>query len=111
MGSDGTISRRGQEKEVGKLLAALDQAGVAVSAGSACSAHHFGQPSGVVLAMGYGEQSARGLVRVTWAGSTLNKKLSAFSMYYRTQSPRCPCTSAREPLAGCESCRGRVRLS
>ena len=56
---------RGQERELGKLLTALDQAGVALSAGSACSAHHSGEPSGVLLAMGYDAESARGLIRVT----------------------------------------------
>lgn len=56
---------RGHEREVGKVLSALDQAGVAVSAGSACSAHHAGEPSGVLLAMGYDDQSARGLIRVS----------------------------------------------
>jgi len=56
---------RGQEGEVGKLLTKLDHAGVAVSAGSACSAHHSGEPSGVLLAMGYDEQSARGLIRAS----------------------------------------------
>ena len=56
---------RGQETEVGRLLSALDQAGIAVSAGSACSAHHSGKPSGVLLAMGYDEESARGLIRVS----------------------------------------------
>jgi cysteine desulfurase len=55
----------GHEREVGKLITKLDQAGVSVSAGSACSAHHSGEPSGVLLAMGYDEQSARGLVRVS----------------------------------------------
>ena len=56
---------RGQEREVGRLLSALDQAGIAVSAGSACSAHHSGKPSSVLLAMGYDEESARGLIRVS----------------------------------------------
>jgi cysteine desulfurase len=56
---------RGREREVGRLLTALDQAGVAVSAGSACSAHHAGEPSGVLLAMGYDPESARGLIRVS----------------------------------------------
>jgi cysteine desulfurase len=55
----------GQEREVGKLLTELDQAGFAVSSGSACSAHHSGEPSGILLAMGYDKQSARGLVRVS----------------------------------------------
>jgi len=56
---------RGSEGELGKLLAALDSAGVAVSAGSACSAHHSGEPSGVVRAMGYDPERARGLLRVS----------------------------------------------
>jgi cysteine desulfurase len=56
---------RGQEREVGRLLEALDQAGVAVSAGSACSANHSGEPSNVLLAMGHDAESARGLVRVS----------------------------------------------
>lgn len=55
----------GNEGKVGNLLTALDQAGVAVSAGSACSAHHAGEPSEVLLAMGYDEQRARGLIRVS----------------------------------------------
>jgi cysteine desulfurase len=69
---------RGQEREVGKLLAALDQAGVAVSAGSACSAHHSGQGSGVVLAMGYGELSARGLIRVTLGRFNTQREVERF---------------------------------
>jgi cysteine desulfurase len=56
---------RGHEGEVGKLLSALDAAGVAVSAGSACSATHSGEPSGVLLAMGYDDERARGLLRLS----------------------------------------------
>jgi cysteine desulfurase len=56
---------RGREKDLGKLLAALDRAGVAVSAGSACNAHHAGEPSGVLLAMGYDAERARGLLRLS----------------------------------------------
>jgi cysteine desulfurase len=56
---------RGQESQVGKLLAALDAAGVAVSAGSACSANHSGEPSGVLLALGYDDERARGLLRLS----------------------------------------------
>jgi len=56
---------RGLEREVGKLLAALDVAGVAVSAGSACSANHSGEPSAVLLAMGYDNERARGLLRLS----------------------------------------------
>ena len=52
----------GHEREVGKLLATLDHSGVAVSAGSACNANHSGEPSGVLLAMGYDAVRARGLI-------------------------------------------------
>ena len=60
-----SLGFRGQEREVGKLLEALDQAGAAVSAGSACSANHSGEPSSVLLAMGYDAESARGLIRIS----------------------------------------------
>ena len=55
----------GQEGEAIKLLLALDEAGVAVSSGSACSARHAGQPSGVLLAMGFDPIRARGSLRIT----------------------------------------------
>jgi cysteine desulfurase len=69
---------RGQEREVGKLLAALDHAGIAVSAGSACSAHHAGEPSGVLLAMGYGDESARGLIRVSLGRFNTQQEVDRF---------------------------------
>ena len=52
------------------LLAGLDLAGVAVSAGSACSSGSL-EPSPVLLAMGYPEALARGAVRFSlWSGNT-----------------------------------------
>lgn len=62
-----SIGVRGQEREVGRLLTDLDAAGIAVSAGSACSAHQSGKdkPSGILLAMGYDEERARGLIRIS----------------------------------------------
>ena len=69
---------RGHESEVGRLLAALDQAGVAVSAGSACSAHHSGEPSNVLLAMGYDAESARGLIRITLGRFNTREEVKAF---------------------------------
>ena len=55
----------GQEVLAGRLVQHLDKAGVAVSAGSACNAHHADKPSGVLLAMGFDTERARGLVRIT----------------------------------------------
>ena len=55
----------GQELLAGKLVQHLDRAGVAVSAGSACNAHHADKPSAALLAMGFDPDRARGLVRIT----------------------------------------------
>jgi len=69
---------RGEEREVGKILAALDAAGVAVSAGSACSASHSGEPSGVLLAMGYDEERARGLLRLSLGRFNTQQEVDRF---------------------------------
>ncbi len=55
----------GQEGEAIKMLFALDEAGIAASSGSACSAHHAGEPSSVLLAMGFDPVRARGSLRLT----------------------------------------------
>ncbi|MGA3091243.1 MAG: cysteine desulfurase family protein [Terriglobales bacterium] len=55
----------GQEGESIRLLLSLDQAGVAISSGSACSAHKASEPSYVLLAMGFDPIRARGTLRVT----------------------------------------------
>ncbi len=55
----------GLEGDSIKLLLALDQAGVAVSTGSACSAHKAGEPSYVLAAMGFDPLRARGALRIT----------------------------------------------
>jgi len=69
---------RGQEREVGKLLAALDAAGVALSAGSACNANHAGEPSPVLLAMGYDSERARGLIRLSLGRFNTEQEVDRF---------------------------------
>jgi cysteine desulfurase len=69
---------RGQEREVGKLLVALDAADVAVSAGSACSAHQSGEPSGVLLSMGYDAERARGLLRLSMGRFNTQQEVDRF---------------------------------
>ena len=59
------LALEGQEGETIKLLLALDEAGIAVSTGSACSASHASQPSHVLLAMGLDPIRARGSLRLT----------------------------------------------
>jgi cysteine desulfurase len=55
----------GQECDMLKLLMALDEAGVAVSSGSACNSGHTGATEKILEAMGFDEQRARGLLRIT----------------------------------------------
>lgn len=55
----------GLEGEMPALVQALDQAGVAVSASSACSTSKSAAPSPVLLAMGFSPDRARGFLRVT----------------------------------------------
>jgi len=55
----------GQGGEMLKLLLALDEAGVSVSIGSACSSGHSGATEKILEAMGFDSQRARGLLRVT----------------------------------------------
>lgn len=75
---------RGHEREGGKLLASLDEAGVAVSAGSACSANHSGEPSTVLLAMGYDAESARGLIRVSLGRFNTQEEVDRFLAVLKT---------------------------
>ncbi len=55
----------GQEGEAIKLLLALDEAGIAISTGSACSANHGSEPSYILRAMGFDAIRARGSLRIT----------------------------------------------
>jgi cysteine desulfurase len=90
---------RGLEREVGKLLAALDHAGIAVSAGSACSAHHFGEPSGVLLAMGYDTESARGLIRVSLGRFSTRHEVEAFLQTLRDAVSNLSSAVCENPVA------------
>jgi cysteine desulfurase len=91
---------RGQEREVGKLLQALDQAGVAVSAGSACSANHSGEPSSVLLAMGYDAESARGLIRVSLGRFSTQQEVDCFLDVLSSAVSTLPDTAGGASLAG-----------
>jgi cysteine desulfurase len=55
----------GREGSAIKLLLDLDQHGIAVSSGSACSSHHGDEPSHVLTAMGMDPVAARGSLRIT----------------------------------------------
>ncbi len=68
----------GLENEAITLLLALDERGIAVSSGSACSSRHAGQPSHVLAAMGFDPIRARGSLRVTLGRFTTDEDVERF---------------------------------
>jgi cysteine desulfurase len=68
----------GQEGEAIKLMLALDQSSIAISTGSACSAHHIGEPSYILLAMGFDPFQARGSLRITLGRFNTNSEVEHF---------------------------------
>ena len=60
-----SLGLAGQEGEAIKLLLSLDEAGIAISTGSACSANHGSEPSYILRAMGFDLIRARGSLRIT----------------------------------------------
>ena len=92
----------GQEADAIRLLFALDDAGIAVSSGSACSAHNAGEPSYVLTAMGFDTIRARGSLRVTMGRFTSEDDTTTCSRRSpkrRSRSPR----SRRTPASACGS--------
>ena len=68
----------GQEGEAVKLLLKLDETGIAVSSGSACSANHAGEPSYALTAMGLDPIRARGSLRLTLGRGNTEAEVDRF---------------------------------
>lgn len=66
------------EGEAVRLLLDLDEAGIAVSSGSACSARHADRPSHVLTAMGFDAVKARGSLRVSLGRFSTGPDVDAF---------------------------------
>jgi cysteine desulfurase len=89
---------RGLEGEAIKLLLALDEAGIMVSTGSACSAHHAGEPSHVLQAMGFDPIRARGSLRVTFGRFTTEEEVDRLAQVLpRTVANLRPLATHRQP--------------
>lgn len=69
------LSFKGAEGEA--LVIALDQKGIAVSTGSACSSKTL-EPSRVLLALGLSEEEAHGSLRITLGRYTTEKEVEKF---------------------------------
>ena len=68
----------GLEGEAIKLLLSLDEEGIAISSGSACSAHHAGEPSYLLRAMGFDPIRARGSLRLTLGRGSTEEEVDRF---------------------------------
>lgn len=72
------FSFHGMEGETIRLLFMLDEMGIAVSAGSACSSNHGGGASHVLQAIGLNPFEARGAIRLSMGRFTTEKDLEVF---------------------------------
>ncbi len=72
------FSLAGYEGDAIKVLLALDECGIAVSSGSACSASHAAEPSYVLQAMGMDAIRARGSLRITLGKFNTNQEVDEF---------------------------------
>jgi cysteine desulfurase len=68
----------GQEGEAIHLMLALNEEGIAISTGSACSSHNAGQPSYILMAMGMDPIRARGSLRITLGRFNTDAEVDAF---------------------------------
>ena len=68
----------GQEGEAIHLMLALNETGIAISTGSACSSHHAGQPSYILTAMGFDPIRARGSLRITLGRFNTDAEVDTF---------------------------------
>jgi len=76
------------EKSAETLVMALDLAGIAISAGSACSSGKV-KPSHVVTAMGFGQDVASRAIRVSLGRDNTEADIDAFfSAWQRIHAPR-----------------------
>ncbi len=68
----------GHESDAILLMLLLNEDGISISTGSACSSHHAGQPSYILLAMGMDEVQARGSLRITLGRFTTESEVDAY---------------------------------
>jgi cysteine desulfurase len=74
-----SFSFHGMEGETIRLLFLLDEMGIEVSAGSACSSNHGGSASHVLQAIGLNPFEARGAIRVSFGRYTTEKDIDALT--------------------------------
>jgi cysteine desulfurase len=75
-----SFSFHGMEGETIRLLFLLDEMGIAVSAGSACSSNHGSSASHVLQAIGLNPFEARGAIRVSFGRFTTEADVEALTI-------------------------------
>lgn len=68
----------GRESDAILLMLLLNEDGISISTGSACSSHHAGQPSYILMAMGMDPIRARGSLRITLGRFTTDLEVDTF---------------------------------
>ncbi|MFN8382503.1 MAG: cysteine desulfurase family protein [Anaerolineales bacterium] len=68
----------GHEADAILLMLLMNEDGIAISTGSACSSHHAGQPSYILLAMGMDSERSRGSLRITLGRFTTDLEVDTF---------------------------------
>jgi cysteine desulfurase len=56
----------------------LNEDGISISTGSACSSHHAGQPSTILMAMGMDTEQSRGSLRITLGRFSSDQEVDIF---------------------------------
>jgi cysteine desulfurase len=82
------VALGGYENDAISLLMLLDEAGISVSTGSACSANKAGQPSQVLQAMGMDPLRAMGSLRITLGRSSTMEMVDQFLSVLARTLPR-----------------------
>ena len=68
----------GHESDAILLMLLLNEDGISISTGSACSSHHAGQPSYILMAMGMDPEQARGSLRITLGRFSTDQEVDIF---------------------------------
>jgi cysteine desulfurase len=87
----------GMEGDTMRLLLELDELGIAVSSGSACSSHHADAPSETLLAMGFDPLRARGSLRITLGRFNTENQVDTFLELFPQVIKKLRPVSSRRP--------------
>ena len=86
----------GHESDAILLMLLLNEDGISISTGSACSSHHAGEPSYILLAMGMDTERSRGSLRITLGRFTTDSEVDFFLKALPRAIGNLPAVASRE---------------